>query len=306
MTLFRRNREQKHYYKVIERQCFDFLYEDSPVELISSASVFDIESFEYFLLLTFQNVSDKPIASLSITLLLYAEANIPYQKINYRYDLKRKVKNNLICIEKGDVFGDNFYIPLPRSYYKRLGIIIKSVTFKDGKTAELNISSGHHTKKLSSLAKDKKAAYDSLNIYEGIEKDYPAVVLPAMTKTAWLCCCGAKNGIAAGFCVRCGRERDWQINSLSEDKFAEENRRQAEEQSNLYAHIKKAEFLEKKKVPYDEETETKRKLADLAIEKVLEQERKKEKRKLAAIPRIALYFILMYLLYFALRWALLD
>lgn len=292
-------KKQKRYYKLIQRHHFDFLYENSPVELLDSASMFDIETFEYFLLFTFQNTGEQAISALEVTLLLYDGANIPYAKINYRYDRSASPNG---AAGKGEVFGGDCYIPLPHSYYKRLEIVIQSVTFENGTTVPLSLSSARRAKPLSSLPKDQKAAYDSLNIYEGIEKEYPAILLPAVTQTAWLCCCGAKNLISAGFCARCKREKAWQLSSLSEEGLSRENRRQARERSNSYAHRRKADFLEKKTAVRDENAEDKRKLADLAIQKVLEQEKKKEKMKLAILPRIALYFLLMYLLYFLLRW----
>ena len=154
---------KKRYYKDIDTQTFDFIYGDSPVELIDRTSCYDIETFKYYLKVRLRNVSGRDIASVKIRVDLYDGISIlPYKKLDYVYKVRKKKKENT------DIIGDSDYIPIPESYYKSLDINIISVTFAKGETVELGLSSMKKAKLISDQPNHIITACESLfrfNVY---------------------------------------------------------------------------------------------------------------------------------------------
>ena len=111
-------KQKKRFYKEISYTTFDFL-SDSPIELIDMTSVYDIESFEYYLILTLQNLSGRCVKSVDVKISLFSYSNVPDTKIFHTYNVSQKTKNM-------KVIGEGEYIPLPQSYYKDIEITVLS------------------------------------------------------------------------------------------------------------------------------------------------------------------------------------
>lgn len=286
---------KKRYYKDIETVTFDFIYGDSPVELIDRTACYDIETFKYYLKVRLRNVSGREISQVQVRVDLYDGISIlPYKKLDHVYRIKRKKK------EDTDIIGDNDYIPIPESYYKSLDINIISVTFEKGETVELGLSSMKKAKRISDQPNHIITACELVDDSEHLRDTFPAIVMPEFGQTAWICSCSHKNPADAPECERCTRSRD----DLKELYTVENLEKVAHEEAHgtltMTARRVKSEFMERRDAkPIDEKKEL---LIEEQKEKVEKREKFKEKMRIQALPRIALYFVLAYLLYFILNW----
>ena len=79
-------------------------------------------------------------------------------------------------------------------------------------------------------------------------------MVPQVTESAWLCCCGSKNLISQSICPRCGRDREWQIANINEknlDNEVIELKRKHDRTLQSKTHFKeyaKEEFLNVNKI----------------------------------------------------------
>ena len=285
---------KKRYYKDIERAPFSFVFEDSPLELIDRTACYDIESFEYFLKVRMKNVSSRPIASVKVRISLYQSSNVPYKKINYVYKVKGNKKAS------SDIIGENDYIPLPESFYKSLDFTIVSVTFADGETLILNLSSSKKPKLIAEQPSHIVTACELIDDSESIRDKHPAIIFPQFGESAWICCCSHKNRAEAERCEVCTRGRDDLKEAFSMENLNRVAYNEAHGVATMTQRRVKGEFLDKRE-PRVIDTQ-KENLIEEQKKKVEKRERYKDKMRIQALPRIALYFVLAYLLYFLLCW----
>ena len=107
---------KKRYYKEISRTAFDFVWGDAPIELVDFMTCYDVESFDYRLVLKMKNVSGKAVSSVEGRFDLYDGISaIPYKKLTHIY---KKTKKKLKKGEDPSIIGENEYVPLPQSYFK--------------------------------------------------------------------------------------------------------------------------------------------------------------------------------------------
>ncbi|MBE6650943.1 MAG: hypothetical protein E7613_06490 [Ruminococcaceae bacterium] len=285
---------KKRYYKEIDTETFDFIFENSPVEIIDKTASYDIESFEYFLTLRFRNVSDRKISALDIRLDLYDGISAtPYKKIEYTY--KVTAKNT-----PEDIIGGFDRISIPQTYYKKLIINILGVTFADGEHLALKLTSETKPKLISQQANHIVTACELVDDKESVKDKYPAIIMPEFGKTAWICCCSQKNKAESETCERCGRERDKLKSVYSHENLVKTAYAEAHGTSTMTARRIKGEFMEKHNPTAPDNI--KEILIEHEIKKVDKREKYKEKMRIQAIPRFILYFVLAYLLYFVLNW----
>lgn len=276
---------KKRYFKLISREEFLFLFEGSPIELYDLTNVYDLESFEYFMRIRFTNTSSRQIKRLELRIFLYLDSPLPYKKINYTLEMKKKAKGNII--------GEDCYIKLPEAYYKKYDILIDEIEYRDGEIVPLSLSTKRAPKEKS--VEDIKEIDASVTPYHKSEK-YPAVVMPSFSDSLWICTCGQKNLNSDTSCVRCDRTRA----SLEEMIKKYESGEIARDQYSFMQRAKKAEH-ESTRVQ-TEMTPEKEKLIEEQKIKVEKREKYKEKMIMQALPRIALYFAVGYLIYFLLQW----
>lgn len=286
---------KKRYYKDIERIPFSFVYDDSPIELIDRTACYDIESFDYFLVVRMRNVSNRQIISVKVRISLYQNSNVPYKKINYTYKVKRNKKN-----PPTDIIGENDYIPIPQAFYKTLDFSVVSVTFADGETLALNLSSSKKPRLISEQPNHIVTACEIIDDSETIREKYPAIIFPQFSKTAWICCCSHKNRAESEECEVCTRGRDDLKEVFSPENINRVAYNETHGISTMTQRRVKGEFLDKRDPRIiDAQKEN---MIDEQKKKVEAREKYKEKMRIQALPRIALYFILAYLLYFILCW----
>ena len=72
-------------FRVVEYFDFSGVLPDSPVQVNEGYIISDLETHELFASFAFQNTSGKQIMSLDIRLLLYQNANVPYEKKSFTY-----------------------------------------------------------------------------------------------------------------------------------------------------------------------------------------------------------------------------
>ncbi len=312
-------KDRRRLLRVVEYFDFSAIIPHSPVQVLEGYVVSDIESNEIFAVFTFQNLSRKTISSLDIRLFLYRDANVPYTKIPFNYSYRNITfgqrakageskkhfsekliggKNKSEIIDIFESFGKASYIRIPESYFKKIELEITGVTYGDGTAEKLNIVVQNRSRRFSELNDEKKYAFSSVNIYRQAEQYHPTRVIPQQTETAWLCCCGYKNLVSDEKCRICQRDRDWQMEHITDDKL-EKTVMELKRESDVMLR-NKSKFKSYKKAETDEEIQKKIEDYEKVIQKLAEQERRNERRKAMIIPKIVLFFGVLYLLIFLL------
>jgi len=218
--------KKKVYFKIIDELDYNFVIEGCPVQVLRGKTVSDIENHKIYLSLELLNVGDKPVSGVGIQLFFYNErGNVPVSKPTLFLDLgvvlpeafvaDVKPEKHLKTAEKNVLFGNDYFIELTDSYFKRMEVGITEVVFTDGTRQSFNAVSKSNYDSFSTLNKQKVSAYNDINIYASLEERYPARVIPTKDELTWVCCCGAKNPIDEGNCAVCKRERDWQFSNLT-------------------------------------------------------------------------------------------
>lgn len=286
---------KKRYYKEIDNHTFNFVYEDSPVELLERTTHYDIESFEYFITLKMRNVSGRDISAVKVRLDLFDGFSIlPYKRIDYTYKIKKRKKENT------DIIGEKDYILIPQTYFKSLDITLVSVTFADGETKQLDLSASKKPKLISEQPNHIITACELVDDNESLRDTYPAVIMPEFGQTAWICSCSHKNKADSEQCERCTRGRDALKSIYAHENLVKVAHEEAHGTYTMTLRRVKGEFMEKLE-PKEIDNAKELKIEE-EKEKVEKRERYKEKMRIQALPRIALYFVLAYLLYFVLNW----
>ena len=274
---------KKRYFKQIDKKEFHFLFDSSPLELDSAVEFYDIESFEYFLVINFSRVVPRRIASFKIRLFLYLDSPLPYKKISYTYNVaKKKISDKIL--------GTEDYIPIPETYFKRYEIFLDEVVWEDGERQTLACS----TLDKKSVSDEKHIAeLDAELTHSETSEKHPAVVMPQFSVNAWICTCSQKNSSEEEVCRRCLRERS------SVEKMLEKTE-VTKDQYSHYARAKKVEHITVRTAAAP--SEEKEKKIEAELEKVEKREKYKDKMRVQALPRIVLYFVAGYLIYLFLRW----
>ncbi|MEA4832340.1 MAG: hypothetical protein VB118_06970 [Oscillospiraceae bacterium] len=297
------------YYKLIERLDFNYLYVNCPLEITDALSVYDIDTYDYYLHFIFRSMSETPVDSVDIIILLYDNANVPSEKIPYTYSFeamrmnstKRKNKG-VSSIACGAEFGRGFYIPIPQSYFKKLNVVIKRISYSDQTAVEYEEAAKYSPEHLSSLSLEKKNAFDQINIYEALEDEFPTKFVAAEGQFSWMCCCGNKNPNNIARCSRCGRAKDWQLCVMSDKALDEEHEKYIKEHSALFANYAKAEFMIKHNYISKQDRLDMAEKQEIALNRVEKQEKRRERLMKQIIPRFVLYFAIMTLIYLFFRW----
>ncbi len=292
-----------------------FVLSDSPVEMEEGYIVADKETNEIFASFIFKNLSALPIKRLDIRLLCYLYQNIPYHNIDFTYsqeeltfgiiskngvDLKIRDGNKRASINQSETFGSCVFIPIPESYFTKLEVVLVEVEYSNGTVEPLNLLVAGENKKYYELDGISKRLYSNANIYMSAEEKYPTKVMPQQGNKVWLCCCGNKNPSDADVCERCGREKEWQIKSMTASAIEEAKKRMASDPTAITYHDK-SRYAQNKYLENDIEIQKKIEQYNKAMENIAEDERKKHKRQMMLVPKILAAAAVIYLLAFALR-----
>lgn len=287
-----------------------FILNDSPVELEEGFIVSDKDTFEVFACFIFKNVGERPIKKLDISIVLYLNQNIPYKTIDFSYsadelkfgiiskngeDMKLRDANQKTYISKSECFGSCVFIPIPETYFTKMEVFLTSVQYINNDVENLNIIVAGEGKKYSDLDNTSKLVYSRLNIYVAAEERFPTKVVPQFSSRVWLCCCGEKNPIANIKCEKCGREKEWQQNSVTEAALEDsKNRMMADAQDRLIHD--KTNYVQNKFLENEEDTKRKIQQYEKAMENIALEEKRRERNMMMALPKALLWIVGVYLI----------
>lgn len=308
--------------RVIENLDFSRIYEDVPVEVIEGYTVTDSDTYECFAVFKIQNTGDKDIKALDVRLLLYeGKANIPTRRINFTYKAEHnyfgrrtmpsdkekvsvlekiglKQKTLTPYIRQGECFGEGVLISIPKSYCRKIEFEIRTVHYTDGTSVAVNVISGKQYKFFKELDDETRYAYGKINVYAMAEEKHPIKIIPQSTSRVWLCCCGRKNLSTEEVCANCGRERDWQLNNITENTLENELKKIRDVADPGFIHLQKSKAGKQLTIESEEERKKKAEAIELSLKKVAEQQRIEEHKKRMLIPKIILWVGAIYLLIF--------
>ena len=286
---------------------------NSPVELRSGRVVNDRDTGEIFLDLSFRSLSETPLASLRVCVMLYREGLcIPYEKkeIVYSYSdgtlgrrtlngkprTKREAKHAHF-IEIGEAFGDGIYTTLPDSYFVKIEILLVDVTEKDGTVRKIGQKAGGGTN-FSELSLELRDMYTRMNIFRDAEQVRPIRVLPKEGENAWQCCCGRKNLNSMTHCEICGRDRKWQMEQLTVENLTKLKTEDEKDRSIRVLHDKTR--YAPRTFESSAEIEEKEKVCKEVLKRIEEQEKESEQRT-RLLGKFLLWFVVIFALIFAIN-----
>ncbi len=301
--------------RVIEYLDFSRIYDNCPVEVLEGYTVTDKETGEVFGIFKIQNTSDKEIKSLSVRLLLYeGTSNIPTKKIDWVYSAQNhsfgirktaeETEKGLLVrlglvnetvpayIRKGETFGESALIKMPYSYCRKVEFEIRTVEYTDGTKEDIRIVSGKKYTAFKELDDDLKYAYSKLNIYMRNEEAHPIKLIPQTSNRVWLCCCGNKNLIDSPNCKACGREKEWQLSTLTEKTLNSELDRIRTSNDPYYVHRHRVEAGKQLTVESKEERMKKAEAVEKALANVAKQEQNRKDGRKAVVLLILLMVVL--------------
>lgn len=300
--------------RVVEHLDNSAVFANCPVEIKESYAVSDRETGELFLVLIFRCVSEKPLEALDVRLLFYDGGRIPVpaRKEEFRYSwetatLGRRTLDGQVRREKdceretsiacGEEFGEGIFLPLPEDYFRKLQIELVGAAYSDGSYETLELPACGRAKRFIDMDSDLRASYTHVNIFRQTEETHPIRVLPQAGANAWLCCCGHKNPASVPLCEACGREKDWQLANLSEEKLLQVRHALDEEEESLVRARKKRVLHDVSAYPQMRylETEEERLRKAEQYSRSLENLASQEKERARRLKRIPLWIGLVVL-----------
>ena len=301
--------------RVLEYLDNSAVFENSPVEVRDGYVISDRDNGDLFLILSFRSLSEKPIASLRIRVLLYRDHKpVPYQRTEYEYswqmgtfgirtlngeERKEKEIRDETTIRYAETFGDGIYLPIPSTYFTKLQVDLLEVVYGDGEVQHLGLTAGAKAVHFYELPDGLRDVYSDVNIFKTAESVHPIRVLPQAGEKVWLCCCGNKNPKNAEHCEICGRDRDWQRDQLTVESLEEKEREieSSGERRILHDLTKyKPKALESK-----EEIAAKVELCNQVMERLAIQEKEQEKKPFKIFIRILIIAAVVAALYVLIR-----
>lgn len=316
-NLKRGRRDRMRPLRVLEYLDHSAIFENSPVEIKEGYLISDRDNGELFLTLNLRTLSKRPISALRIRILLYRERMVtPYLKLQYTYSWEEatfgeRVIDGVLRKDRdcrkdktlvyGEEFGEGIYIPLPDSWFKKMQIELVDVTYFDGSTEKLDLLAGSRALRYLELDDDLHDIYREVNIFREAEQEHPIRVMPQIGQHVWLCCCGRKNPVEKALCEKCGRDKDWQLQNLTMEKFEETRQAQSQDRNRRVLHDTSA-YKQNKYMESKDELERKVEMCNQALERIAIQEKERERRQTWFLPKIALCIGLIALLGYVISW----
>lgn len=307
--------------RVIENLDFSRLYEGVPIEVIEGYTITDSDTSECFAVFKIQNTGEKDIKALDVRLLLYeGTANIPTKRLDFTYTaannrwgrrcyseekqpsfLQRLGIKDIVLpanIRHGESFGEGVYIPVPKSYCRKLEFEIRTIYFADGTDMTVNVVSGKKYTFFRELDEDMRYAYRKMNVFARAEEAHPIKLIPQSTDKVWLCCCGRKNLVKDAVCSECGREKEWQLKNITEQSLEKELNDIRASGDPEFIHRHRVQAGKQLVIESEEERKKKAEAFERTLEKLAEQERIKRHNQKMILPKILLWVGVIYLLIF--------
>ena len=304
----------KDYVKPVKSLSFDFVFEDCPVEPVDGEIFSQVEDQSLYLSLRFKNMSDKPVEKMKAQILLYhtETANVPDDRLTLDYDLTLPPENFYAALIKpkkpgaakpGEIFGEDWFFPVPESRFDRMEILIAELIYADGSRQSFNkLSTKAYSAMRESFGEFEKKAYERINVYPKLESKFPARVIPMENEKLWICCCGNKNSPDAVKCGVCGRDKLWQLKNLNMDAIEEKVTELKEEKSADVAFITKM-TNRANAVPLSElqDRERIRREQVEAMKEVARQQKAVDRRKKIAAALVILWIAAALVVFFISR-----
>lgn len=310
-------------YRVIEYLDFSQMAGSLPAEVIEGYVLCDLETYEYYAVFKFQSTNEVPITELGIRLYLYSNSAVAYKKINFKYpagnigfglqEYLDKTSNTMVAkkvpddvIKYGEIFGSFVLIPLPNTYFTKMKVEFVYADFENGERKVYNFMYGKNKpKSFKTYDEDTIFAFNNVNIYMKQEEEHPTTVIPQQGEVMWLCCCGHKNLNSVDFCAKCSRNKDWQLENLSEQALEKVTNNLKQEAEASFTRMKRSKY-ERTELEEDPEERQKRiEEYQKVLENVAKQQAEQSRRKWMIFPKIIAYFaffnLLIYLLGLLLR-----
>ncbi len=302
--------------RVVKYIDYPFVLEDSPVELDEGYIVSDRDTCQVFACFIFKNVGERPIRKLDICVSCYLNQNIPYENIEFTYsaqdltfgiinkngeDMKLRDANERTFIEKSEAFGSCVFIPIPEAYFKKLEVVISSVEYINGDEEKLDLLVAGDGMRYSDLDQMSKLVYSRMNIYVAAEEKFPTKVVPQFGNRVWLCCCGTKNPIGDEICEKCGREKTWQMESVSSVAIEESKKKMIADPTERSMHDK-SRFAQNKYLENDADIQQKIKQYEKAMENIAAEEKRRERNMMMVVPKMIFWVLGVYLLVSVLQY----
>ncbi len=306
-------------YRVIEYLDFSQMAGILPAEVLEGYVLNDLETFEYFAVFRFQSTSKIPITAVGIKLHLYSNSVVPYKNIEFRYPsgdigfgmiehidevTKETVSEKQLVnsVEYSKIFGSYVLIPLPNQYFTKMTVEFAYAEFENGEKKTYDYLYGkNRARTLSSFDEDTLFAFRHFNIYMKQEEEHPTTVLPQESEFMWLCCCGNKNLNSDTACIKCGRDKEWQMKNLKESTLNSATDRMKQEAEVTYTRMRRSKYELNQIEESPEEREARIEEYQKVLERVAKQQAAQERRKWMIFPKLIFYFAFVYLLIFLLQ-----
>ncbi len=301
----------KEYLKPVRDLVFDFVYEGCPVALSSGSLLTDVEDQSLYISLSFKNVSEKTVTGLGVEIWLYftEKANLPDEKMRLDYDLTSPPDGFYTASGKksgskgaapGTLFGSDYFFPIKENVFDRMNVMVKRAAYSDGTEEQFSsLPVTDFSRMDESFGEFEKKAYERINLYSKLERQFPAKVLPMVNSQLWICCCGAKNKLSAETCDVCGRDKMWQLKNLSMDAIedtAEELRRERSSDVAFIAKMTNRSNVVVKSQQQD--AERIRREQKEAMLQVRKQQRRDDLRKKIAVILFILWIAVSLIVFF--------
>ena len=240
----------KSRYRKIKDLDFNSYYVDSPIEIDKGALLFDIEMNKVLLQLRFNNVSDKRVNSVHISVECFDDTGDPIPGINL---IEHAYQD--LSVDTRSSFGDKEPIILDRRV-RNVRVVINKVSVDSGETWR-NIDAEDFTSpKQESINDLGLDLVDQLNRQVKVSEIGSAERIkffPIQNDDNWICSCGRYNPNDSDSCIRCGITKDWIFSNIDRN----------------YLTMKLSEFRENRRI----ETENQKRLAEEAEKRRIENER---------------------------------
>ncbi len=300
------------YIKPVKTLDFDFVFTGCPIELCSGAIYSEVEDHRLFCSLALKNLSEKTVEFLRARLWLYDsdKANLPYAKLALNYDLKKAPegfytaavggKDKERLAHPGERFGEEYFFPMPESFFTRLAVVIEKARFTDGSEwVPENVSTVSYSRMDKEFNEYEKKAYERINIYRRLEKQHPSKVVPMEQENLWICCCGEKNPVHVPTCAACSREKKWQMENLSKEAIEAHAEELKEERSADMALLAKLKNRKSAVSSLEEKEQDRlRREREEALRHVQEQQKKQDARKKLCFAILLIWIFAAVAFYF--------
>lgn len=222
-------------FKTLSQLEINYYEVDVPVEVDKGVILLDTLMNQVLLQLKLRNISTKIIKFVEVDVECF---DLTGNKVSKDYIVNYVYQDFEVSPKKS--FGDRQAIRLPDVNTRQVNIIFKRVMFGDGtvlyfdKTERFDIPP---TISVESLESELRTEIDST------VENLPTII----NDYKWVCCCGRVNTNKV-FCVRCGRDKEKQLEELNLSRLKELAVKRKEQEKQLQKEQEEQAQLQKQKV----------------------------------------------------------